>query len=372
MNFIQQIFSKNSIRNIEKEAKDDDEDQIKIKDLEHKLAIAQKAQRELKLLKSHAGVGLWDCIINHGDAIHEESQWSWSKGFRRLVGYKNEQDFPNIASSWADLLHPDDADNTFSLFNEHVYDKTGRKIYDVTYRLKVKSGEYRWFRAIGGTERDSKGNPLRVAGSLIDIHEATQHALLVEQAQSQQSAMIEVVERGVNEVSHAASEIQHEAEHLLESARKSHEQVNQSSKDLNIIKERLGEVSRNSNDIEKEVFAIQNIADQTNLLSLNAAIEAARAGDAGRGFGVVANEVKVLASTSNESAGRITDKISETANGIKNVVDDADNLLLIMKDLVENVQVTESAMDAVNNRILLQTQSLKQLSDNISKDIKTP
>lgn len=366
MGFIKDLFRKTATENIDQDDKNK-ENQIKIKTLSEQLSMAQKDQRELELLKSHAGVGLWDCIIAHGDALHEESQWRWSQELRRLVGYKNEIDFPNIASSWSDLLHPDDSGKTFDAFGEHVYDRTGSKTYDVTYRLKVKSGEYRWFRAIGGTERDKHGNPLRVAGSLIDIHEATHQALLVEQAQTEQASMIEAVQQGINEISQAAEEIQHEAQHLLEAARKSHEQVNQSSNDLNLIKERLGEVSQNSNDIETEVFAIQNIADQTNLLSLNAAIEAARAGDAGRGFAVVANEVKVLASTSNESAGRITDKISETASGINSVVEDADNLLVVMNKLVSNVQVTESAMDAVNNRILLQTEALQQLSDNISK-----
>lgn len=367
MNFMKRFFS-NTSSETKEQVKNDSSEKKKWIALQEELAIARKDQRELKLLKKHAGVGLWDCIIEHGDALHEESQWRWSQEFRRLVGYRNETDFPNLPASWSDLLHPDDAERTFQVFADHVYDTSGKVVYDVTYRLKVKSGEYRWFRAVGGTERDPQGNPLRVAGSLIDVHEETQQASLVEEAQVRQADMIAAVQQGIDEVSQAASEIQEEAEHLLDTARKSQSQVNKSAKDLVLIKERLGEVSQNSNDIETEVFAIQNIADQTNLLSLNAAIEAARAGDAGKGFAVVANEVKALASTSNESAGRITHKISETAGGIKSVVDDADHLIVVMNDLVSNAQVTESAMDAVNNRILSQTEALKHLSDTIATD----
>lgn len=341
------------------------QEQLEIKQLKAQLLLALESQKELELHKSHAGVGLWDCVIHHGDALHADSQWTWSDEFRRLLGYSNVNDFPNVASSWADLLHPDDIEYTVAGFNNHVYDKTGRTIYDVTYRLKTKNQGYKWFRAIGGTERSVKGEPLRVAGSLIDVHDAKEQSLAIENAQARQAHMIEAVKQGIAEVSTAAHEIQQEAQMLLEIARQSQGKVAQGSSDLNEIKERLGELSQNSSAIETEVSAIQNIADQTNLLALNATIEAARAGDAGRGFAVVASEVKTLASTSNESAERITDKIKETASGINLVVGDADNLLLVMDDVVDNVQATETAMDKVAQRIDLQTQALQSLSTNI-------
>lgn len=340
-------------------------EQQEIEQLKAQLETALEAQKELKLHKSHAGVGLWDCIIHHGDALHTDSQWTWSNEFRRLLGYKNETDFPNVASSWADLLHPDDIEYTVAGFNNHVYDKTAKTVFDVTYRLKTKSQGYRWYRAVGGTDRARTGDPLRVAGSLIDVHDAQEQSLAIEDAQARQSNMIEAVKQGIAEVSSAAHEIQQEAQSLLEIARQSQGKVAQGSSDLNVIKDRLGELSQNSNAIETEVSAIQHIADQTNLLALNATIEAARAGDAGRGFAVVASEVKTLASTSNESAERITDKIKETASGINLVAGDADNLLLVMDDVVKNVQATERAMEKVAQRIDLQTQALQGLSTNI-------
>jgi len=92
------------------------------KQLKAQLLLALESQKELELHKSHAGVGLWDCVIHHGDALHADSQWTWSDEFRRLLGYSNVNDFPNVASSWADLLHPDDIEYTVAGFNNHVHD----------------------------------------------------------------------------------------------------------------------------------------------------------------------------------------------------------------------------------------------------------
>jgi PAS fold len=60
-------------------------------------------------------------------------------------------------------------DPTFTAFNGCLNDRLGRTAYDVTYRLKTKSGTYRWFQAIGGVARDGAGGALRACGSRIGI-----------------------------------------------------------------------------------------------------------------------------------------------------------------------------------------------------------
>jgi len=126
------------------------------------------SMKELMLiLSSHAGVGFWDAILVNEDAMHPDSKWTWSEEFRRLVGFSDKKEFPDLVNSWSDRLHPEDAAATFAAFGGSL--KPGAKGYDVTYRLKMRDGSYRWFRATGGTSR--RPDQLRVCGSLVDIHE---------------------------------------------------------------------------------------------------------------------------------------------------------------------------------------------------------
>jgi methyl-accepting chemotaxis protein len=134
----------------------------------------ERAFRNLKersdLLDDACGVGLWEAVLHNGDAMHAKSLWTWSPEFRRLIGYQTEAEYPNVVQSWSDRLHPDDVAPTFAAFTGHLADKSGGTRYDVTYRLKVRDGSYRWFRATGGCRYAADGTTVRACGSLTDIH----------------------------------------------------------------------------------------------------------------------------------------------------------------------------------------------------------
>ncbi|MDR0496121.1 MAG: PAS domain-containing protein, partial [Treponema sp.] len=108
-----------------------------------------------------------------------DNRLTWSKEFRHMLGFTDEADFPNVLSSWSNRLHSDDRERTLNAFAAHMTDRSGKTPYDLEYRLMLKNGEYRHFRAFGTTMRDSSGIPLRVAGALQDIHsEKTQGEVL--------------------------------------------------------------------------------------------------------------------------------------------------------------------------------------------------
>lgn len=112
--------------------------------------IHEGHQREemLQLWGSSAGVGLWNVVLADGDPLSPKSRWTWSAEFRRLLGFSSVDDFPDVVGSWADRLHPDDKAKIFAVFGDALEGRIDR--YDVAYRLRMRDGSWRWFRATGG------------------------------------------------------------------------------------------------------------------------------------------------------------------------------------------------------------------------------
>ena len=93
----------------------------------------------------------------------------WSDEFRQMVGYKDINDFPNVLESWSDLLHPEDKERVLKEYYDTIADYTGKKTYDVEYRLKTKNQGWRWYRATGKLSRREDGTPITYIGMFVDI-----------------------------------------------------------------------------------------------------------------------------------------------------------------------------------------------------------
>ena len=112
----------------------------------------------------------------------------------------------------------------------------------------------------------------------------------------------------------------------------------------------IGELERQSEEIGKIVHAVTRIADQTNLLALNAAIEAARAGEHGKGFAVVADEVRNLAEISEKSARGIQEVVNEIQNQVKVVAGDTETAGKKGREEVEKAKViTQDLLKIASN-----------------------
>lgn len=133
------------------------------------------------------------------------------------------------------------------------------------------------------------------------------------------------------------------------------------------LKEAISEISKCSVEIGAIIGAIEDIAAQTNLLSLNAAIEAARAGEAGKGFAVVAEQVKNLAEQSARAAGETTKLIETTIHAVEKGIAIADDTADNMNAVMDGAKVATEKMAQMKDLLQRNLQDIRQIDDNIAK-----
>ena len=191
-----------------------------------------------------------------------------------------------------------------------------------------------------------------------------------------QSSRTDDISRTMNDMTIGVQDIANNAQNTAEASNAARDfivNVGQQSQDLLTQMDAIQKATNNSSSVIKELEAksnqigeivdiITSIADQTNLLALNAAIEAARAGEHGRGFAVVADEVRKLAENSGTAASQIADLLTEIKDGTHEAVDSMDNGI---NTVSEGVVALTGTVEAVQ-KIVDESNRIAQMAENIA------
>lgn len=182
-------------------------------------------------------------------------------------------------------------------------------------------------------------------------------------------AITKIVEKidSLNQVSETMESAQIQVETIVSELSKSSDSTFDAARE---IEQQVKKTDESVSRIQDAVTLISSIAEETNLLSLNASIEAARAGDAGRGFAVVATQIQKLAEESNRSAIEIAEVIENLAKESKDTVDKMNVVQQAIEIQREKLQETKTKFKDVSvgiNSSREETKEIKQVSDYCDK-----
>ncbi|ETP72453.1 methyl-accepting chemotaxis protein [Lachnospiraceae bacterium JC7] len=187
------------------------------------------------------------------------------------------------------------------------------------------------------------------------------------QGATEQAGSVQELSATINTVNEEVKGNAQNAERASEIAMKTQEAIEVSNQEMHKLTSSMDAIEEASNKIQDVISIIDNIAFQTNILSLNAAIEAARAGQAGKGFAVVADEVGNLAKRSQEAAQSTSDLIqmvTEAVNNGKVITDDTAEALKTVSGYADE---TNSMIKQISAASVKQAESLNQISIGIGQ-----
>lgn len=235
------------------------------------------------------------------------------------------------------------------------YNEAGRRIIDTTSGLAINSAEVAFFiEKLAASITHSGEDANQIAKSTKELvantkqinHSAATTAELAHKAMSASSDSREQLMENVESISHLNT-------------------------DVTSASERIQVLADKAIEIQGITDVIDSIAQQTNLLALNAAIEAARAGEQGRGFAVVADEVRALASKTADATDRIGQMLREITSETQNTTEVMTSVVDKSQNFVEVTQSLSEAMVNINNLMQESSVSIEIISGALKEQDET-
>ncbi|MEZ9342871.1 methyl-accepting chemotaxis protein [Vibrio cyclitrophicus] len=174
---------------------------------------------------------------------------------------------------------------------------------------------------------------------------------LIATATEELSATVNEVAAKTQQTATSAKMVDQQSQEGLSTVQHSYESIEILASEINGLAEKITHLHESSNNINSVIDVIKSVADQTNLLALNAAIEAARAGEQGRGFAVVADEVRTLAQRTQESTLEIEGFISSLQSDVQTAFNVIDNSKKMSSRAVEDSRDVEQTLQDISGAV---------------------
>ena len=243
------------------------------------------------------------------------------------------------------------------------------------YRVEVKEeyvGDFLQIKeAMENIIEETKGmlNTIRNISQEIDggSEQLAKAAMDLADGSTVQAAKMQEVADMVNQMSISMEAKAEEAQETVKISSAAGEALLDGNAKMQELKVAIGDIEKCSNEIRTIIGTIEDIANQTNLLSLNAAIEAARAGEAGRGFAVVAEQVKNLAEESANAAGETRKLIDTTVEAVQKGIAYADITADSMVEVMSGAKQATDMMEKMAGELREEAANMLKIDDNVAK-----
>ena len=233
-------------------------------------------------------------------------------------------------------------------------------------------GEFKAIKTAMNTILDENNKEFRrIRGSSDSISaaadEVSDASVKVAQGGQEQSESIAQLSDSVADISKKINDNAANAQTASTYSQKAALSLEKGSREMEAMLEAMREIEDTSREINKIIRTIEDIAFETNILSLNAAVEAASAGEAGKGFGVVAEQVRILAGTVAEAVQNTTNLIETSIEAVNKGVQHATATASTMKDIVEDSQRSNDAVVEIAAAATEEKEAVQTISTQVQR-----